>query len=131
MMLIIVLAGTFAALVLFRWARTVALFVAAAAVLWLCLTGTGHAQKQMMVQCTLGTQTAFVTDDYCDALLDVRAWLAKTLNRSTTFQSSQYYTDCAMYAQRRMGGPTWEQHLQLCARLSGDLISPDRRYRGQ
>ena len=61
---IIIPAGIIAALILFRWARTL---VCVGLVLWL-LAHHAHAGQTPMVQCTTGSVSQVVPDYACDAL---------------------------------------------------------------
>lgn len=67
---ILIPAGTLAALILFRWARTLALFLAAALVIWFVIH-MSHARAQAIpaVQCRTGNLVQLTSGDVCDALL--------------------------------------------------------------
>lgn len=66
---IVIVAGTIAALILFRWARTLLIFGIAGLVLWF-FVHHAHAQPSMMVQCRTGATAIVVPDYVCDAFLD-------------------------------------------------------------
>lgn len=72
---ILILAGAIAALICFRWARTLLIFGIAAVVLWF-FVHHAHAQKSVMVQCRTGASSDVVPDYACDALLDGFAHLS-------------------------------------------------------
>ena len=71
---ILVPAGIIAALILFRWARTLALYALAAGVIWV-MFHHAHAQKSTMVQCRTGHVVQMVPDYACDALLEGYGYL--------------------------------------------------------
>lgn len=74
MAVILTISGIIAALILFRWARTLALYGLAAVVIWLWVH-SAHAQKSVVVQCRTGHVLQMVPDYACDALLDGYAYL--------------------------------------------------------
>jgi hypothetical protein len=67
MAIILIPAGIIAALIMFRWARTLALWAFGALLVWgyICFA---HAEQYPMVQCELGSVSQVVPSYACDAL---------------------------------------------------------------
>lgn len=109
---ILTIAGILAALILFRWARTIALFVFGALLIWgyVCFA---HAQKSPMVQCVTGTVSQVVPDYACDALADGFRELRFDTNSDSARTSTMR---CAEAVSRHLvGGPM--QFLAICSRM--------------
>jgi hypothetical protein len=65
-----IIAGVLAALICFRWARTLLIFGIAAMAVWFFMTHA-HAQQSALVQCRVGATIFRSVPDYaCDALMD-------------------------------------------------------------
>jgi hypothetical protein len=67
MTIILIPAGILAALICFRWARTLALWLVVALVVGFFVSVHAHAQSSPMVQCQIGSWAQVMPDYACEA----------------------------------------------------------------
>lgn len=118
LLVIIAPAGVLAALILFRWARTLALFGLGAMVVWF-MTHPAHAQKTTLVQCDAGGRYT-VPDNVCDVLLEGFSKLR--FNRAYG-ASPQAYMGCAEVLAHNLRLENGiQQAASICTKMSGDFF---------
>jgi hypothetical protein len=114
---LLALGGILAALCLFRWARTLALFVFGAAVVWFALTVSGHAQRTPMVECTVGTRAIETTDAGCDLVLDM-------FSKMSAMKSGR---DMLMDCITALGGNYHSVEYRICYGMVEDIATQRQR----
>ena len=113
---IIIIPAVISALILFRWARTLALFGLAALVLWIW-AHNAHAQKRVMVECQTGHIAQNVPDYACDALTEGYQMLNFSQRRRMNSQDQTGILDCAKVVARHFEGNHPEWFIEPCQRM--------------